>query len=152
MYIAFAVFCSYASVKALSDIYERQKARFIIKGMVTSPSWMAVRERLAVILYSGAPLVDRYNNICKELEPLNRGYAALGVRLELDSMARSAADSRESPFLDVGKDLLTYCDSQLYRELEAQGEDPRWITELRRHEQEIAERERLRETEEELDY
>jgi hypothetical protein len=29
--------------------------------------------------------------------------------------------------LDVGKDLLTFCDQQLYRELEERGEDPSWI-------------------------
>ena len=64
-------------------------------------------------------------------------------------MARSAADNREAPFLDVGMDLLMYCDSRLCRELEARGEDPRWVSELRRHEPEMEERDREHATEEE---
>ena len=32
-------------------------------------------------------------------------------------MARSAADNREAPFLDVGKNLLTYCDQELCERL-----------------------------------
>jgi hypothetical protein len=113
-----------------------------------STNWMAIRSRLAKILYSDEPLRKRYQAIHKEFETLKGRDALSNVRMEFDSMARSAADNRERPFRIVGKDLLTYCDSELYRELEARGEDPRWITELRRHEQEQTGEEMRREAEE----
>jgi hypothetical protein len=94
--------------------------------MATSTDWI-VRQRPACgpVLYGPAPLATRYETICKELEPLRNGYSLFAVRQELESMARSAADDREAPFLDVGKNLLTYWDQELYREVEAGGEDPR---------------------------
>jgi hypothetical protein len=117
------------------------------RRMVASVDWLAVKNRIAVILYSPAPLAERYTAICKELEPLDRrNFTLSGVRIELDSMARSASEGREAPFLLVGKDLLTYCYSRLYREIESRGEDPRWITRLQEHEEEQADEERECET------
>lgn len=118
------------------------------KAMSTSTDWLSVRERIASILYSHQPLADRYEALCRELESVRNGYSLFAVRLELESMARSAEDKREAPFLDVGKNLLIYCDQELYREAEARGEDPRWITDLRRREQELADEQRQRELEE----
>ena len=108
--------------------------------MISSTDWIAVRGRLGTILYGQASLADRYEALCQELEPLRKGYSLFAVRQELESMARSAADNREAPFLDVGKNLLVYCDQELYRQVEARGEDPRWITELRRHEEQEADK------------
>ena len=107
-----------------------------------STDWMAVRGKLASILYSPAPLAER-------LESLRAEFRRLGpsvLSMELESMARSAYDNRENPFLDVGKDLLIYCDEQHYRALANRGETPRWIPDLRRHEQER----RLREEQDDL--
>jgi len=110
--------------------------------MTASTDWMAVRGRLADILYNSAPLSDRLEVLRAELSQIEHGLHV--PYLELDSMTRSAAENREAPFLDVGKELLTYCDSHFYRQMEIRGEDPRWLPDLRRHEQEQADELRRR--------
>ena len=116
------------------------RQRYCRHMVSSSPDWRALRERLSVILHNGAPLLDRYRTLLSELEQMPQHcYAIYAVRLELESMARSAKEGRELPFLNVGKDLLVYCDSRLYQDLRLRGEDPRWVAELSRSEQQDAE-------------
>lgn len=108
--------------------------------MANLPDWMRVRERFAALLYSQAPLLQRLESLRAEIQTLD---CSADLNLELDSMARSAADDREAPFLDVGKDLITYCDSQLYQGMEDRGEDGRGLLEFlecKRKEEEVRRR------------
>ena len=107
--------------------------------MAALPDWMKVRECFVTLLYSHAPLPQRLESIREEVQMLSCGT---DLDLELDSMARSAADNREAPFLDVGKDLITYCDSQLYREMEVRGGDARGLLEFLECKREEEERRR----------
>jgi hypothetical protein len=118
--------------------------------MANSPEWQAIRDRFADILYSNAPLAERMESLVTEIDQLKRSHGIYTeLDMELDSMARSAAENRNAPFLDVGKGLLTFCDSKLYAQLVMRGEDPRWIASLRQHEEEQADELRQREMEEE---
>jgi hypothetical protein len=104
----------------------RAQVRYF-EAMAALPDWMKVRERFAALLYSQAPLPQRLESLRAEIRALECGT---DLSLELDSMARSAADNREAPFLDVGKDLITYCDSRLYQEMGDRGEDARGLLEF----------------------